>query len=214
MDDATEMIPTPGDRAAGKGSAADGPAAPGEAPRRRWWLWIAIAVGALLVAGAIVAAVVLAGPSGPIVTDASSSPTASSASPSPSPSASPSIPPEPSEPPPPPPPPPTGPVITSFSVTPATVNCSDGGPEFPGVTSAQLTITWTSMRGAEAYIGVDTDDAQAARYAGPLPADSGRFTELNYNCPDTHRYTVTIVGTDGTKVSETREVVNIGQKRQ
>ncbi|GAA0997599.1 hypothetical protein GCM10009563_20250 [Subtercola frigoramans] len=95
-------------------------------------------------------------------------------------------------------------------MSPTTVTCSTGGPGTSGFQSTPLHITWTSTGGKEAWIGVDTSDAQAAPYAGPLAPGSGSFDDLVYGCPDSHSYTVTIVGDNGEKASSSVTVNNNG----
>jgi hypothetical protein len=104
----------------------------------------------------------------------------------------------------------TAPVINSFQVTPTSVTCSVKKADAPasGLTGAPLTITWSSTGGAKAWLGVDTDDAEAGPYT-QVVADGGQ-TSIDYQCFDDHTYTLTVVSADGQKVSQTVTVTNIG----
>lgn len=100
-------------------------------------------------------------------------------------------------------------MITSFSVTPQSVTCSTPAPGVPGLTSTPLAISWSSAGGSRAWIGVDTDDAEAEPYSEVSPA-SGALADLQYSCFADHTYTLTVVGPDGQKTSATVRVTNIG----
>ncbi|GGF21205.1 hypothetical protein GCM10011399_13590 [Subtercola lobariae] len=79
----------------------------------------------------------------------------------------------------------------------------------PAFTSTPLTISWTSTGGTKAYLGVDTTDAQAEPFESVNP-DSGSNQDIDYQCYDSHTYTLTVVGSDGSTASKTVTVSNIG----
>lgn len=111
----------------------------------------------------------------------------------------------------------TGPQFTDFSFTDA-VQCA--APAAPPSTDAPfqpenpaetypIFIEWRSTGDiAEAWIGANTSDAQLEPYTAVEP--NGSF-ETSFYCPDREiSWTVTLVGSDGTKVSKTARTVNTG----
>ena len=175
---------------------------------RRLIIVLAIVGGVLLLALIAVLVVLLTRGGGtPVALPTSSatpSPTVSvTPSASPTPTATPTTPPAPS------PtatkPPSTSLEIISFQAS-TTSKCVDG--------QAQLAVEWESENGAAAYIGVDTNDAQTAGQGWDLPpsGDQGDFPEpLLFQCGNPSlTYTITIVGTDGTKASKKVTVQNPG----
>lgn len=207
-------------------TAAFDPSLPPPEKRSKLWLWILLAVVAVIVVAAVAAVLIARGPAG-IVSEASLTASASASATATAKATAkatktPTMPADDTDtdtddtddtsddhhdtlPP---------PEITSFSVEPNVVTCAVEAPGFESPTSFPLTISWTSTGGSEAFIGVDTSDAQLELYAGGLPPDSDTFDQLSYNCFDDHTYTVTIVGPDGQKASESITVVNNGDRPQ
>lgn len=159
-----------------------------------------IVVGALLLIALIILLIVLLSRNGTPIAAATTSPTVSpTASDTPSQTPSPVVTPTPTTPPP--PPPSTKPSITSYSISPSTLDCSGSTPN--------LSIHWTSVNGKNAYFGVNTDDAMTGGMGWVLPA-----TGSDADFPDGYRpfpaqcgnasteYTITILGNDGSKVSK------------
>lgn len=103
------------------------------------------------------------------------------------------------------------PVIAAFSVTPQSVTCSTPAAGVPGLMSAPLRISWSTTGGVQAWIGVDTNDAEAEPYSAVPPA-SGSLADLQYSCFADHDYTLTVTGPDGQKTSATIRVTNIGDR--
>ena len=93
--------------------------------------------------------------------------------------------------------------ITGFTISPTTVNCSDGNTD-----NDVLTITWQSQNGNVAYFGVGTTDAQSGGMGWSLPpsGDTRDFPEgyhpFFFNCSEQSQYTITVVG-NGSKQSRT-----------
>lgn len=128
----------------------------------------------------------------------------------PSPSASPS---ETEDPPPPPPPPPpsTEVEIVTFAAT-QEVNCNNqtGNPVY-------VEFAWQSENGIAAYFGIDTDDAQTGGMGWTLPPNGTHndfpvgFVPFEYVCYNpSMTYTLTVVGTDGSKDTQKFTVTNVG----
>jgi hypothetical protein len=89
-------------------------------------------------------------------------------------------------------------LITQYSISPTTVDCSSGAP----AGSTDLHISWKSVNGNAAYFGVETVDAQAAGegFANlPLSGTEHDFPSgydpFTYVCGDAKQdFTLTIVG--------------------
>lgn len=198
----------PGGAAIAGGAANSGTAAiAGDEKKSRGLLIALIAVGGVLLIAVIILLIVLLGGGGKPVATATTTPLASdtpttSSTPSATaivtPSATPTAT---TAPPPPPPPPSTSPAIKSYSISPAQIDCSSGTPN--------LSIHWSSVNGAHAYFGVNTNDAMTGGMGWELPP-----TGSDADFPDGYRpypalcgndsteYTITILGNDGTKVSK------------
>lgn len=167
-----------------------------------------IALGAVILIAIIILLIVLLRGSGqPVATGtttaiASDTPSAS-ITPSDTPSQTPSAvaTPTPTKAAPPPPPPSTKPSITSYSISPSKLDCSNGTPN--------LSIHWKSVNGKHAYFGVNTNDAMTGGMGWVLPptgsdadfpAGYHPFQALCGNAST--EYTITILGNDGSKVSK------------
>ncbi|MEP6480976.1 MAG: hypothetical protein ABJA94_03100 [Rhodoglobus sp.] len=81
-------------------------------------------------------------------------------------------------------------------------NCSQGTPVY-------LTVSWASKNGVVAYFGVNTNDAQTGGMGWELPPNGDQkdfpdgYVPYEYQCGNTSTdYTITIVGSDGTKASK------------
>jgi len=195
------------------------PSVPGEMgpPRRRRRWVLPLMIGLILVAGSggvggflllrgpgpDVASPVISGTASPTPSRTPTSPATAAASATASPGAPTAVPP--------PAAPAPAPDIESFSVGPQTVTCSPPAPGVPGLTSTPLTMSWSITDGVRAWIGVDTDDAMAEPYT-EVSAEAGSTTDIQYLCTDDHRYTLTVLGTDGRTTSRTVTVTNIGDR--
>jgi hypothetical protein len=176
-----------------------------EEKKNRGLMIALIAIGAVILIAIIILLIVLLGGHGkPVAVDTKTpTPTASSASPTPSATPTPTPTPTPTTTtaPPPPPPPSTSPSITGYTISPKTLDCSGGTPN--------LSIHWSSVNGLHAYFGVNADDAMTMGMGWVLPP-----TGSDADFPDGYHpfaalcgnasteYTITILGTDGTKVSK------------
>lgn len=112
------------------------------------------------------------------------------------------------------PPPAATPAFTSFTATSA-VECPfpttpvPGGFEpDPGLQTPPISIQWSSTGAVQAWIGADTTDAQAEPYS---EVDTSGSFDTTFFCPDDSiTWTVTLVGSDGSTVSQTAEISNVG----
>lgn len=112
----------------------------------------------------------------------------------------------------PPPLPPSNDVaITGFSASTTSV-CSSktGNPVY-------MHISWSSDNGIAAYFGVNTNDAQSGGMGWTLPPSGNEndfpngYVPYEFACGNaSQKYTITIVGTNGSKQSKTVKVVNTG----
>jgi hypothetical protein len=108
----------------------------------------------------------------------------------------------------------TAPAFTSFSAT-TDVDCPVPSTPLPGgfeadpsLNTPPIHLDWASTGAVEAYIGADTADAQLAPYSS---VDLSGSFDYEFFCPDDSvTWTVTLVGADGTKTSETATIVNSG----
>jgi hypothetical protein len=115
--------------------------------------------------------------------------------------------------PPPPPPPSTDAEITNFSATHSVLcNSSDQSGIEPS-----LEFNWSSKNAIAAYFGVATDDAQSGGMGWTLPPNGNQhnfpsgYDPFYYPCPTASvTYTLTIVGTGGSKDSQKVTVTNNG----
>lgn len=181
---------------ASHGAASPAPARSGAA---RFAMWLAIALLVILLVS-VAAALVARG--GWFSSEPGASPSASvtpsaSASASPSPSVTPSA----SETPAPSPTPtetsPSGPTFTSF-VAPSQATCPDE------MTTAEVTVTWTSSGAVKAWIGIATDNAKQEPYS-EVPT-SGSAT-LPFPCSNaSQKYTVTIEDAAGNLAHQSQTV--------
>jgi len=86
----------------------------------------------------------------------------------------------------------SGPVITSFTVSPVTAQCRD---ERAG--TVPLTFAWTSEGAEHSWIGVGTTDASLQPYAEVAPADAA-YTGLTFACNTPQKvFTLTVEGEAG-----------------
>jgi hypothetical protein len=100
------------------------------------------------------------------------------------------------------------PVIQSFTASPNTVACADGGPGFPAQLNFDITISWSTKDAARVAVGVDTGDPIANPFSTGLSAQGS--TTVPFSCYGPHTYSVAAVGADGHTVTKTIQVVNTG----
>lgn len=94
--------------------------------------------------------------------------------------------------------------VTSFSASPTTIPCTTLSTADPG--NSYVDFSWSSTGAVDAWIGVNTADAQIAPYAN-VPT-TGSYT-IYYPCPEASiSYTLTVVDADGKKDSSTVTVKN------
>src|SRR5690606_27658077 len=114
---------------------------------------------------------------------------------------------------PPPPPPSNDPVISTFKAGSNTVACNTQSPQqFP----AYISFTWATSKVDRVYFGVDTNDAQSAPLFDNLPPSGSSqsdfppgYTQFEFGCPDpSHKYTLTVIGSNGKKVSKSVTITN------
>jgi len=97
-------------------------------------------------------------------------------------------------------------LITGYSISPTVVDCSSTAP----AGAADLTISWKSVNGNDAFFGVNTVDAQAGGEGWNLPTTgtnhdfpSGAGDPYTYQCGDAQEsFTITVIG-NGSKQSLT-----------
>lgn len=188
-------------------------AEPEERKSRRLLIVLSSIGGALLLAVLILLIVLLTRGTGAPV--ASPSPTVStSPSATPTTSASPAPTPTPTQTEPAPPPPDTSATVTAFASTNQNVTCNAsapaGAPQYIG-------FSWSTTNAQQIYFGVDTNDASTAPLFDNLPpsGDTSNFPSgydpFEYACFNaSHTYTLTAVGSDGSKDSSTVTVINNG----
>lgn len=191
-------------------------------------LILSIVGGLLLIAVVVLLTLLFSGrlgsPNAQPVVEVSSSPSVSpsetpsespSASPSETPSETPSGSPSTAPPPPPPPPPSNDPVITTFNASSSTVACNSTSPQqFP----AYLSFTWSTSKVDKVYFGIDTNDASTAPFFDNLPPSGNSasdfppgYNDFTYSCyAASHKYTLTVIGSNGKKVSKSVTVTNNG----
>jgi cytoskeletal protein RodZ len=211
-DTPTEMLVPPSE------PPADGAAGAASADKSKRTLIILLAVGgALLLAVLILLIVLLTRPTGtppaptPTPTESSATPTASP-TPTETPTATPTPTPTPTATAAP-PAPDNSTRVTAFTVTSDEIFCNASAPVTP---SYELGFTWTSANGSKAYFGVNTNDASSGAFFSDLPA-SGSSADfeypVDYPCPTPEtKYTITVVGPDGSKSSKSVIVTNIGDQ--
>lgn len=185
-----------------------------ERKSRRLIIILASIGGALLLAVLIVLIVLLTrGDGAPVALPTSSATPGATPSLTPSASASPAPSPTATTPPPPPPAPTTDPEPPSTALEITEFGAAPSGTCVSG--QAPLNVKWSSDNGAAAYIGVNTNDAQTAGQGWDLPpsGDQGDFPDpLYFQCGNgSQSYTITIVGTDGTKQSKKVTVDDPGE---
>lgn len=190
---------------------------PGDNDRRSRTLIILLSVlgGLLLIALVVVLTLLLSkggsDTAGPVISPSDTASVTPTVTPSETPSASPSA--SPSTPPP--PPPSTDPTIDSFVPSSNSVRCNSESPvEFP----ATLSFKWSTTNAASVFFGVETNDASAEPFFTDLPTSGysvddfpDGYRDFTYNCyKPNYSYTMTIIGTNGKKVSKTVTVINKG----
>lgn len=210
-DTPTEMLVPPSEPPAEGGPAA----ASGDKSKRTLIILLAVG-GALLLAVLILLIVLLTRPTGTPPAP-SPTPTESSATPTPTPTPTETPTPTPTPTPTataaPPPAPDNSTRVTAFTVTNDEIFCNSSAPVTP---SYELGFTWTSANGSKAYFGVNTNDASTGAFFSDLPA-SGSSADfeyaVSYPCPSAEtKYTITVVGPDGSKASKSVIVRNVGDK--
>jgi hypothetical protein len=114
----------------------------------------------------------------------------------------------------PPPPADNGPKIKSFKVNPGTVYCNS---QAPNPVPLYVSFSWTTSNVDAVYFGANTDDASAEPYFTNLPPSgtNADFPEGNenfaYACGAAKiKYTLTVIGSNGHKVSKSVTVTNKG----
>ena len=212
----TERL-TPAEAAIVEPAAAD-PEVVEERKSRRTMIILGSIGGALLLILIILLILLLVRPGGTVTPTASPSPSATSsasASPTPTQSATPSATPTPTEtvaPPPPPPPPSNDVEIDSFNAT-SEVDCSaqTQNPEF-------IEFSWSSTNGLVAYFAVGaTNDAEQNGMGWTLPPSGSTsdfpagYFPYEYQCGnESMTFTITIVGSNGSRESDQVTVTNVG----
>lgn len=212
-DTPTERFDAAGDAPTQRLDSAAPPAqAPEERKSRRLIVILAVIGGVLLLALLIALIVLLTRNSTPgALPTPSPSPTVS-ASPTPSvtptttPTATPTPSPTPTK------QPPSNDVkVTGFAAaTTSQCNSKTGNPVY-------MDISWSSDNGIVAYFGVNTDDAQSNGMGWTLPPSGNQndfpngYVPYEFQCGNaSQKYTITIVGTNGSKQSKSVTVVNTG----
>jgi hypothetical protein len=116
----------------------------------------------------------------------------------------------------PPAPPSTDAKITNFSAT-HTVLCNSSDQS--GI-EPSLDFSWSSKNAIAAYFGVGTDDAQSGGMGWTLPPSGNQhnfpsgYDPFYYPCPTASvTYTLTVVGTGGSKASQKVTVTNNGDTK-
>ncbi|CAN5287549.1 hypothetical protein BH11ACT3_BH11ACT3_15500 [soil metagenome] len=180
-----------------------------------------IIAGALLLIAIVVLVVFLVGrasgqPQAGETTTPSATPSAS-ATPSTTPTATPTPTPTPTEDAPPPPPPPSTAPTLQFTTTNTQVLCNASAP---AGSHQYIGFSWKSSNVNQVFFGVDTNDASAGAFFSNLPpsgTSTNDFPEgfnhdtFEYACGTAkHTYTMTVVGTNGQKVSKTVTIKNNG----
>lgn len=189
-----------------------------ERKSRRLIIILASIGGALLLAVLIVLIVLLTRGNAEPGALPTSSPSVSgtpSATPTPTPSVTPSATPTPTPTPTEaaPPPPSTDAEITNFSATDSVLcNSADQSGIEPSIE-----FNWSSKNGIAAYFGVNTNDAEAEGMGWTLPPNGNQndfpagYSPFNFPCPTASvTYTLTVVGTNGTKDTRKVTVTNDG----
>jgi hypothetical protein len=108
---------------------------------------------------------------------------------------------------------PTGPAFTSFNAV-SQVSCSRGGPGFtPDPPSIQ--VSWATTRTVSVWIVMGTSDAADSGFMQLTNnGDQSDFAyPLQFPCfQASAQYTITLVGDDGSHVSKTWTVTNVGDR--
>jgi hypothetical protein len=88
-------------------------------------------------------------------------------------------------------------LITQYTISPMTVDCSSGAP----AGSTDLHITWKSVNGGAAFFGVNTSDAMSGGMGWTLPASGTQhnfpsgYDPYTYQCGNaSSEYTITAIG--------------------
>ena len=214
--DATPDAPTERfDQTPGAGTAGGSVAPPTSPDRSRRLLIILASVGGALLLGVLILLVVLlTRGSADAPTGLSSETTTASASPTPTESTAPSPTPTPSETQEPPPPPDTGAKINSFTASNSEVLCNT---QAPSPSPQYITFSWSSSNVDRVYFGINTNDASQGALFDNLPptGDASNFPDgyypFEYPCPSAStKFTLTVVGSDGSKTSKSVTITNTG----
>ncbi|MEP6479749.1 MAG: hypothetical protein ABJB03_10180 [Rhodoglobus sp.] len=217
-----DSVPPPHDPGASGIEAGDD----GEKKSRKL-LIILIAVGAAILLGILIVLIVLLtrGNGTPTAAGTSSPSPTASATPTATKSATPSATPTPTPTPtptqtvaPPPPPPSTEVEITDFSA-PSSVLCNKDAPVDPGV--SPISFSWSSDNGIAAYFAAgNTNDAEANGMGWTLPPNGNQndfpsgYTNPTYPCYGASAtWTLTVVGTDGSRDTAHVTIQNKGDKQ-
>ena len=84
----------------------------------------------------------------------------------------------------------------------------DGFEPDPVIQTPPIVVEWSSTGAVQAWIGADTTDAQAEPYS---EVDLSGSFGTEFLCPDDSiTWTVTLLGADGSIVSQTATIVNTG----
>jgi hypothetical protein len=179
-------------------------------------LFTLVGVGAALLIAIIVLLIILFG-GGKATPDSTPTPSDSpTVSPTPSESPTPSPTPTPTPTPDSAPPPPSNTTkINSFSVSNTTVLCNT---QSPNPSSQYISFSWDTSNADTVYFGVNTNDASQGAFFDNLPQDGNSqndfpagYNDFEYPCPSEQtKYTLTVVGPGGAKVSKSVTVTNEG----
>jgi cytoskeletal protein RodZ len=117
------------------------------------------------------------------------------------------------------PPPAAGPAIQTFLVDNSTSPVVLCNTNSPNPTEIDLTFQWASTNVSRVYFGVDTNDASQGALFSNLPPSGTQadfpsgYNPYPYPCPTaSEKYTLTVVGAGGAKVSRTITVLNKGDQ--
>jgi hypothetical protein len=82
---------------------------------------------------------------------------------------------------------------------------------------AYVSFSWSASNVNQVFFGIDTNDASAAPFFDNLPpsGDTSDFPSgydpFQYGCYSaSHKYTLTVIGSDGSKVSKSITITNTG----
>jgi hypothetical protein len=100
------------------------------------------------------------------------------------------------------------PLMQVFNTHGVQVVCVTGTDAVPAQLNFDLTFDYTARDTTAVYIGVDTDDAVANPFEGPLPAVGS--VVVPFSCYGPHTYSFAAVGADGSRDEGSVTFVNHG----